>query len=57
MFKELRYKLIKSKNRLVKRENAWVWSLIAIFALLITSLILLYLNFDLASEVSLDEPQ
>lgn len=42
MIKKLLHICREFKNDLLKEENTWMWSLIAIFALLFTAMLLLF---------------
>ena len=47
MIKKVLHKCREFRDDLLKEENTWMWSLIAIFALLFTALLLLF-NFILS---------
>lgn len=47
MIKKVLHILREFRDDLMKEENTWMWSLIAIFALLFTALLLLF-NFMLS---------
>jgi len=50
MFNRIIQKILQVKDELLKEENTWMWSIIAIFALIFTALLLLF-NFILSGDI------